>query len=113
MSRRYVHVPLGEEVRAIGGGYELVEEVRLQTGGREALALIGVGMYDTSCCGIGGCAYALIPGFVLAWHEGTSDDGHPVTRVEPITHPGTRDDLTRSLRARWHVQDVRFWGPEP
>ena len=33
---RYVHLPLDEEVTAIGGSYRLVKESRLELGGRDA-----------------------------------------------------------------------------
>ncbi|MBW1880510.1 MAG: hypothetical protein JRJ84_19310 [Deltaproteobacteria bacterium] len=113
MTRRYVHAPLGEEVRAIGGGYTLLKELRLALNGREVLAIIGVGTFDTSCCGTGGCAYALVPGVVLAWKDSAGSDGTPATLVEPVTDPEVRKQLARRLQKDEHVQDVRFWCAEP
>jgi hypothetical protein len=112
MTRRYVHVPLGEEVRAIGGGYTLLKEVRLPLDGREVLAIIGVGTFDTSCCGTGGCAYALVPGVMLAWKDAAGSDGAPATLVDPVTDPAVRKEITQKLRKAEHVQDVRFWSAE-
>jgi len=113
MNRRYVHAPLGEEVRAVGGGYTLLKELRLPLDGAEVLAIIGVGTFDTSCCGTGGCAYALVPGVVVAWQDAAGPDGAPSTLVAPVTDPEVRKQIARWLQKTEHVQDVRFWSAEP
>ena len=46
--------------------------------------MVGGAIVDTSCCGVGGCAYALVPGFVVDWKYRRNEGGLAVSRVEPI-----------------------------
>jgi hypothetical protein len=107
MEREYVHPPLNTEVRSIAGGYILVREERLAHEGREVLYLLGYGVFDSSCCGVGGCAYALVPGFVTAWHSEVRN-GRPVSRVEPIEDDGTRRSVEAMIRKSETLSQVRF-----
>ena len=99
----YVHQPLDTEVTAVGGYYRLVKEARLSHRGREVLYLVGHAAFDTSCCGAGGCAYAIVPGYIIHWHSppGTS-------QVEPVGSPADRDAIRRQLLASELVQQVIF-----
>jgi hypothetical protein len=106
MSREYVHPPLHREVESIAGSYILVREGRLAVEGREVLYLLGYGVFDSTCCGVGGCAYALVPGSVVAWHIGERE-GRPVSVVEPIEE-SLRRSIEAELRARESLAEVRF-----
>jgi len=108
MTREHIHQPLDEEITAIGGSYRLVKEVRLELDGRELLYIVGHGVFDTTCCGAGGCAYALVPGFVLEWKTATNQDGLAVSKVEAIDSDSARREITRLIRSRETVQDLRF-----
>jgi hypothetical protein len=107
-TRNHVHLPLDEEVTAIGGSYRLVKEERLEIDGRELLYTVGHGVFDTSCCGAGGCAYAIVAGHIIEWKSGATEDGRPVSIVEPVEDDSTRRELARAIKAREAVQDVRF-----
>jgi hypothetical protein len=104
----YVHQELNQEVTAIGGHYVLVKEVRLPILGREVLYLVGHAAFDTTCCGVGGCAYALVPGFVLNWKSQTNADGLPVSRVEAIRDRELQKQVQRLIEKREPVHQVRF-----
>ena len=104
----YVHHSLNQPVTAIGGHYVLVKEVRLPYRGREVLYLVGHAAFDTSCCGPGGCAYALVPGFVARWQSSRTADGLPVSEIEPVRDPGTQNDIRRLIEKRETVQQVTF-----
>ena len=108
MSREYVHQPLNQEVTAVGGHYLLVKEVRLPFEGREVLYLVGHAAFDTSCCGTGGCAYALVPGIILHWKAQRTDDGLDVSEVESVDDRDTREQIQRLIREREMVHEVRF-----
>ena len=108
MKREYVHQELNQEITAIGGRYVLVKEARLPFGGREVLYLVGHGVVDTSCCGVGGCAYALVPGFILEWKYETNEGGLAVSRVEPMRDEATRKEVRRLIKERETVQQVKF-----
>jgi len=107
MTRDYVHIPLHREVESIAGSYVLVREERLAVGGREVLFILGYGVFDSACCGVGGCAYALVPGFVVGWHA-DARVGLPVTRVEPIEGESVRRRIEAELRKREMISQVRF-----
>jgi len=107
-TREYVHLPLDEEVSAIGGSYQLVKEERLELGGREVLYIVGHGVFDTTCCGAGGCAYAIVPGYVVGWKTGANEDGLAITIVEPIEDDETRRQVSRVITSRETVQETRF-----
>ncbi len=108
MKRGYVHQELNREITAIGGRYALVKEVRLPFRGREVLYLVGYGVVDTSCCGTGGCAYALVEGFILEWKSKTNEDGLAVSQVEPIRDEAIQKEVRRLIEEREVVQQVRF-----
>ena len=104
----YVHLELNQEVTAIGGHYVLVKEVRLPFGGREILYLVGHAAFDTACCGVGGCAYALVPGFVLNWKGQTNADGLAVSRMEAIQDKDEQEQVQRLIEKREPVHQVLF-----
>ena len=68
--------------------------------GREVLYLVGCAVVDTSCCGAGGCAYALVPGFILEWKSQTDGDGLAVSQVEPIRDEVTQREVRRLIEER-------------
>ena len=107
----YVHEPLDREVTAIAGHYVLTAEVRLPHRGREVLYVVGHAVIDTSCCGMGGCGYAIVPGYVLEWHAMRDERDRPVTRVEPVRDPDDRRGLERAIRERESLPQVQFLGP--
>jgi len=106
--KEYIHQELNQEVTAIGGHYVLAKEVHLPFRGREVLYLVGYAAFDTTCCGAGGCAYALVPGVILDWKGKTSKDGSPVSRVEPIRDQAVQEEVRRLIEQREMVHQVRF-----
>ena len=52
-TREYTHIELNVEVQSIGGHYILDKEVRMPYRGEEVLYVVGTGVVDTSCCGMG------------------------------------------------------------
>jgi hypothetical protein len=107
MDREYVHPQLNREVASIAGSYILVREERLAHEGREVLYLLGYGVFDSTCCGMGGCAYAIVPGVVVEWMAGERD-GQPVSRVEPIEEESARRAVEAAIRKKETLSQVRF-----
>jgi hypothetical protein len=62
---RYTHPVLFEKITAIGGHYTFVKEGTLLIKNRTVLYFVGFGSVDTSCCGVGGCIYAYVPGYII------------------------------------------------
>jgi hypothetical protein len=106
--REHIHQPLDEEVTAIGGSYRLVKEERFEIDGREVLYIVGHGIFDTTCCGAGGCAYAIVPGYVVDWKTITNEDGLSVSTVEPIATDKDQREISLQIKSRETIQDVRF-----
>jgi hypothetical protein len=104
----YIHQDLGQFVTAIGGHYVLVKEVRLPYHGRELLYLVGHAAFDTSCCGPGGCAYALVPGFVTNWRNSRTEEGLAVSQVEPVREPDVQSDIRGLIERVETIQQVVF-----
>ena len=104
----YVHQGLHQQITAIGGHYILVKEARLPFQGREILYLVGHAAFDTTCCGPGGCAYALVPGFVSSWQSSRTDEGLAVSQLEPISEPDVQNEIRELLLRLEPVQQVVF-----
>ena len=104
----YVHQGLHQQFTAIGGHYVLVKEARLSFHGRDILYLVGHAAFDTSCCGPGGCAYALVPGFVRSWQSSRTEEGLVASQVEPIREPDTQNEIRSLLEQLETVQQVVF-----
>jgi hypothetical protein len=100
---------LGEEIRAAGGYYVIAAEKRLRFEGREVLVATGHAMVDSSCCGLGGCGFALVPGYVVRWKEERDPQGKLVSETEPVREEREKAALRRLILASENVQQVNFW----
>ena len=109
MLLKYTHEELNKEVRFIAGYYILEEEKRLDYKGKEVLYLIGCSQLDNSCCGVGGCRYALIPGYIIAWKTKTDETGNPVSEVETIVDKDSKTELAEILKNKETITQVEFW----
>ena len=107
MIREYTH-EIGREVRSISGGYEFEREGNLQIDGRKVLYVVGNAVVDSSCCGVGGCRYALVPGYVRQFKTRQDEQGLWISEVEPIIDMATRQEITRVLKEKEIVQQVQF-----
>jgi hypothetical protein len=108
MAQEYVHQHLNQEITAIGGRYYLVKEARLSFQGREVLYLVGHAAFDSTCCGVGGCAYALVPGFILHWRHMIDQRGLAVSQVEPIPDAALQRQIRRLIEGREAVHQITF-----
>ncbi len=100
---------LKKEVLSISGWYELEKEERITHGNREVLYVVGNAVVDSSCCGYGGCRYAIVPGYVLSWKSGTNENAVPTSQVEPIRDPDVQSALRNLLEQGEGVTQVQFW----
>ena len=107
MIREYTH-ELNREVRSISGGYELEKEEKFEIHGKEVLYVVGNAIVDSSCCGVGGCRYALVPGYVRQFKTRQDEQGLWISEVEPIIDRATRQEITRVLKEKEIVQQVQF-----
>jgi hypothetical protein len=106
--RLYVHRPLEAEVVAIGGHYCFTDEVQLPFEEKTLFYHKGYAVFDTTCCGAGGCSYALVQGFVVEWKSETEEEGFFVSRIRPVRDLAERQAITRLIKERDTVQQVQF-----
>ncbi len=106
---RYTHVALGEEVQAIAGFYVIEAEDRVPFEGREVLVATGHMVIDNSCCGVGGCGFAVVPGYVVHWKDSKNQKGELISEVEPVREEREKEELRRLILASEKVQQVNFW----
>ena len=108
MVQDFSHPELNVRVTAIGGSYFLLKEVRLPFDGEDLLYLIGAAVFDTTCCGTGGCAYALVPGFVRQWKYKTNANGRPVSQVSPVADDRLRERVKAFIVEKESIHQVDF-----
>lgn len=104
----YAHRDLDREVTAIGGHYRFYKEAQITFRGRLVLYLSGYALYDSTCCGVGGCGYALVQGVVEKWKYRNDPEGFPISRVEAIEESDAQAEIARLIQARENVQQVVF-----
>ena len=104
----FAHPVLKEEIQTISGYYVLSTESRLTFNDRQVLYFTGCAVVDTSCCGTGGCAYALVPGYIRQWKYKLNEDKLSVTQVEPIRDQESQQALQLLIKEKEGVQQVNF-----
>ncbi|MBW1704436.1 MAG: hypothetical protein JRJ86_04645 [Deltaproteobacteria bacterium] len=109
MTKEYVHVELNKEVEAISGHYLFEAENVLKHNGREVLYLIGHAVMDTSCCGVGGCRYALVPGYLIEWKNKKDHAGNPVSEVEPISDDKSKSEIQSMIKEIEIINQIQFY----
>jgi hypothetical protein len=107
MNRIYTH-EIAQEVRSIGGRYELDKEGVIDWEGSPILYAVGNAAVDSSCCGTWGCRYALVAGYVKRLRFGTDDEGNPLSEVLPIDDRAVRDAITDRMKQEEKVSQVIF-----
>ena len=106
--KEFLHPELNTPITAIGGNYVLVKEIRMPFDDQEVLYMTGVAVFDTTCCGSGGCSYAMVPGFVRKWKYRTDGKKHPVSQVEPISDERVREKIRERILKQEMVYQVDF-----
>lgn len=108
-TKEHVHVgPV--EVRSIAGSYSIEEEKLVTFLGQEVLCEIGYSLVDSSCCGVGGCRFAYVAGFVRRYRVKQDRLGRWISEVEPIQDEMIRKELAELLRESHLVQQVVWEG---
>ena len=104
----FVHPVLGREVTAIGGHYVFGKEIRMPYNGRQLLYLVGYAVLDSTCCGAGGCAYVLVPGFLRQWKYKKNQEKCLISKMDPIRDPSVQKDIRRLIQKKEMVFQVTF-----
>lgn len=104
----YVHPELMTPVTAIGGNCTFTKSERLKLGENHVFYLVGMAVFDSTCCGYGGCAYAYVPGLIRQWCFKTDDAGRPVSKILPIVDSGMQERIKKQIMEKECVQQVNF-----
>jgi hypothetical protein len=105
----FKHPPLNEAIYSIGGEYRFNDERRVSGVGGEILYYTGFFMIDRSCCGVAGCAYAMVAGLIVNWKCETSKDGVAVSRVLPIKKQRDRERIIKMIKKEDALCQVVFY----
>jgi hypothetical protein len=104
----FTHPKLNETVQSISGHYNLIEEGALEYGGREVLFVVGVALVDNSCCGVGGCFFIHVPGYMIDRSTKTSPEGRQISLIEPVGEGPERDEIRAMLEKRYPHAQILF-----
>ena len=108
----YTHLPLGEDCPAFAGYYTPEKEVRLPFHGREILYVIGQVVVETACqeitCTPGSSYYAMVPGYILKWQCRKSEEGLPISEIEPIIDQEAEKEIEHIIQEREAITRVEF-----
>lgn len=106
--QEFVHPRLGREVTAIGGHYVFGKEIRLPHNGREILYFAGYAVLDSTCCGVGGCAYVLVAGYIRQWKYKKNQNDCPISLVQPIDDQIDQKQIRNRIQKKEMVYQVTF-----
>jgi len=104
----HVHPVLDEPVTAIGGYYELTSEHTLVHAERTVLYATGFAEVDSSCCGVDGCAFAVVSGFLVEADIGDDDRGNRRCAVERVRDEDAKRAIRQQLEAAHPITQVTF-----
>ena len=104
----YRHLPLNVPIDMAAGSYWISAEERIPFNDREVLCIVRDTDCITSCCGQSEGFRSLgVIGYIVEWH-GNNKDGHPASLIEPITDESVREELTKTLRAKYRIEQIEF-----
>ena len=109
MNVKYTHLELNKEISCVAGFYTPQKEERLKNNKREVVYVIGRAVIESSCCGVGNCGYALVPGYIVSWQNEKNDAGLPVSEVEPVSDEASRDSIRKIIKEAENISQIEFW----
>ncbi len=104
--RDYPHQGIGTEIRSISGYLTVLEEIRLNHGGRALLCIVSVGVIDNACCGAGGCLSIEIPGYILSSEK--NEQGQQISRVIPVEDQDEKTEIAAVLNKLYPYAQLCF-----
>ena len=105
----FIHPELNRPVTAIGGSYVITGEQKISYGDGQLLTFAGHAVFDTTCCGTGGCAYTLVAGFIESYRYRKDGSGRWLSRVMPVRDDHLKKEITARVLARKETFQVQFY----
>lgn len=109
MNKEYIHDEPGKSIDSISGYYTPLQELQLKYNGRDVLCVLGYVAVESSHYRIGSGAYSLVPGYIVKWRFRESEDGKPVSEVEPIKDEEARQDISAAINEIEPAKIIDFW----
>ena len=106
--KEYVHDQLDNEVNAIGGWYIMTKEAQLPFQDKRVFYLTGHAQFDSTCCGVGGCSYAVVQGFIVKWKTKKNEHGIDVSQIVPISDPVLQKEIKTLIMRDEVISQVVF-----
>ncbi len=106
--KMFTHPDLNKPVTAIGGHYVITGEQIVGFQGEKLLVFLGHAVFDTTCCGAGGCAYALVPGFIDSYRCLKDASGKWLSSVRPIRDDRLRREVAAVIIKKTNALQVQF-----
>lgn len=110
MCAHFKHPIIGQEIESISSVYAYTHEKRLDFENREVLCFIGYAVTNNSCCGAGGCMFALVAGFINEYSV-KKDGDNGISVVVPVNDEQTQKHITACLQKEG-VSQVQFFMPD-
>lgn len=104
----YQHQEPGTEVRFIAGRYTIVEERRMIHQSRELLIVVGIAAVESTCCGVQGCRFVNVPGYVVDWKHRRTETGLPASEVEAIEDAEEQAKIREMLNRQFPYSQILF-----
>ncbi|BDC35696.1 MAG: hypothetical protein EF806_05360 [Candidatus Methanoliparum thermophilum] len=104
----YKHLPIGLDIEFVSGSYVPLDEKILDFNNKKVLYVIGSAILDNSCCGVAGCRYAIVPGYIVDFKY-KRENSLFVSKVEPIRDLKQRQEIKKMIKGRETVKQIDFW----
>lgn len=88
---------MNARIEFFGGGYLFLEEGKVNYRGKEVLYLKGIASVESSCCGIAGCGFIKVPGYILSWKKAQNEVGQFISEVESIQARDQQEEIRKIL----------------
>lgn len=108
MRKNFKHFAIGEEIRSAAGGYIVQKEALAKIGEKEILYYTASAFFDTSCCGAGGCGYAIVAGYVTKYQFNQDKNGTLLTEVETVESENEKEEIKKILLDKENLDQVVF-----
>lgn len=108
MKVEFIHFPLPKRIETISGYYELIEEKIIKISGEDLLIYHGYGVVDNSCCGVGGCEFILVIGFVVEYKASSKNRGLVTSTIREIQDE-LKEDIKNKIKRLYPYSQIVFW----
>lgn len=96
------------KIKTISGYFTYLEEERLSFRGRDIVYAVGVGIVDNFCCGVGGCRFVEVAGYIVSWKDEVDQIGNVMSKVHPIEGEEEKKGIRVILEKLYPHSQVNF-----